>query len=56
MMAAIFAQTFLIRERKFIDDTVLPETMDELGFTDSYRKRYNKFLENIVSDSTDIEI
>ena len=48
MVLSIIIQTFFINERKVEDDEALPQNFDELGFNDSYRKRYNKFTENIV--------
>ena len=54
MVVAIFVQTFLIRERVLVDDTSLPETLEELEVTDSYKKRYLSFRAAVIDDRTDL--
>ena len=44
MILSIIIQLFFINERKIEDTEMLPQSFDELGFTDSYRKRYNEFV------------
>ena len=56
MVVAIIFQTVVIKERVYVDDIALPMTLDELDIDDSYKKRYNEFRSNVVSDKIDLEI
>jgi hypothetical protein len=46
----ILIQMFVIRDSVFKDETVLDTTLTEARINDSYKKRYEKFQEDITND------
>jgi hypothetical protein len=55
-IVAILLQIFYIKDKVFEDETILPSTLHEEKIDDSYKKRFNKFRENVVDDKTNSEI
>ncbi len=55
-IVAILLQIFYIKDKVFEDETILPSTLQEEKIDDSYKKRFNKFRENVVDDKTNSEI
>lgn len=53
---AVILQVFVLTDRTFSDETILPSTLTQEKIEDSYKKRFNKFKEHITDDRTDEEI
>lgn len=53
---AVLLQIFALKDRVFEDETILPSTLKQEKIEDSYKRRFDKFKQDIVDEATDLEI